>query len=268
MAKKLRGVSVERQQKWYKNHVESFIRESYEPYFLVQDIPSSGIKVKTRYFSDSNRIVHLLSMNEMFAYQMISWNPDIVECYEQFAIPIEESVAIAIELGVKHPLHSDTQVPAIQTIDFVCIHKDGEMSAIAVKEHSALDNFRTQEKLAIQEAYCQLNDIKFTILDSSTLKSQQCENLERLSRHATLDKEQELFFDDWLSNFVGILSDDRHERVANVLKKSADMMGFEYARAANLFYHAIWTTRLSFEWTKPLVLEAAASDLKLFPAHD
>jgi len=106
MAKNMKRVTVARQEKWFKDHLDSRESGRYRPFLRVEDSKSSGIKVKVRHFSDRNRIVHLLSMNEMFAYQLICWDPGITECYEQYAIPLEDSVPIAIELGVKHPVYS------------------------------------------------------------------------------------------------------------------------------------------------------------------
>jgi len=141
------------------------------------------------------------------------------------------------------------------------------MGAFAVKEQSALGKLRVHEKLAIQEAYCALRDIEFEILDSSTLKSQHCENLERLNAHAVLDKCLLGVFEHWLLNFIGVLSEDRHERIAEILEKSAQLTGVPYQRSAYFLYHAIWTTKLTFDWSKPFVLEMAASELELYPNH-
>jgi hypothetical protein len=97
------------------------------------------------------------------------------------------------------------------------------------------------------------------------LKTELARNLERLYRHASLDPAFKNIFNIWLSNFLGILADDRHERTSNILEQSGLVTGVPYTKAAHFFYHALWTGRLTFDWQCPLYLEFAASDLGIYP---
>ncbi|MCF7982528.1 MAG: TnsA endonuclease N-terminal domain-containing protein [Pseudomonadales bacterium] len=265
MAKKLRNVSLNRQAKWFANHTESIKSGKYEPFWRVEDIPSSGIKVKIQHFNDDARIVHLLSMNELFMYVLIAYDQSITECYEQYAIPLETSLAIANELEVKHPVYSDSRIPIVQTIDFLCMRDDGSKIAFPVKQESSLVRERTAEKLAIQESFCLLSDIDYQLVSSAELKTMRFQNLERLYRFAKLNPLLMRVFKCWLPNFIGTLSDDPHLPIANILERSASLSGIPYARAAQFLYHAVWNDLLTFNWHCPLLLECAASDLELIP---
>jgi len=265
MGKRIKGVTLQRQENWYKRHIQSIDNGKYEPFWRVEDVNSSGIKVKTRHFNDHHRVVHLLSMNEMFMYQLIAWDSSIVECYEQYAFPLIETLAIAEKLEVKHPVYVGTSVPIVQTMDFLCIRDDGSQVAFPVKQESWLENVRTIEKLAIQEAYCAIKEIDYQLMSSDFLKTEHNQNLERLSRHALLPSLLHKPFLSWLPNFIGTLALDRHQRVATILEKSAEKTGIPYQRAANFLYHAIYNNLLEFNWLCPLILDAAASDLELYP---
>ena len=212
-------------------------------------------------FENPDRLVHLLSNNEHYMYMLIAWDPSIVRCYEQYALPLKTTLDIANQLGIAHPVYQDTQVPRVQTIDFYCIRDDGSIIAFPVKEASALTNQRTNEKLAIQEAYCRINDIDYQVRTSDLLRSEFTRNLKRIYRHATISPILNKVFKVWYQNFIGSLSADRHNRASTILEQSSYSTGINYQQAAQFLYHAIWVGKLSFNWEIPLTLELPASDL-------
>ena len=265
MAKKLKGVTYKRQQKWYDIHCASLSSSEYIPLWKVEDISSYGIKVKIRHFNKSSRVIHLLSINELFMYLLIAWNSEIYEAYEQYGIPLEDSIRIANELNIAHPVYSDTKTPIVQTIDFMCKRQGKKDIAYLVKQASVIYDERTEDKLKIQKIFCEENNKDCEVVTSNELKTTQCENLENLYRHSSLNRMLIGVFRVWFSNFVGLLAEDRYERVASVLERSSTITGVPYSRAAQFLYHAIWVRLLTFDMSKPLVLESAASELELYP---
>ena len=265
MARNLKEVTNKRQQMWYDAHIESIESGCYQPFWRCQDVRSSGIKVKVPHFSDLYRVVHLLSMNEMLMYTQLAWDKSVGEVFEQFGLPLEETIAIAHELDVKHPAYIDSKTPMVQTIDFLCFRKDGTKTGYAVKQASWLDDYRTQEKLTIQEGWCVINEIKFETVSSDELKTIRCQNLEFLFYHRKLDEFLFGAFRTWLSNFFGELSGNRHDRTAHILERSAELTGLEFQRAVQFFYHSIWIGFINFDWHQPLALELPASVLEVMP---
>jgi len=268
MAKKTKGMTLKRQKNWLDRHLLSFEHEEimYEPFWRVEDVRSSGIKTKIAHFSDPERVMHLLSQNELWMYLDIAQNPNIIETYEQFAIPLGFSIPIAKALGVKHPVYiGSNKVPIIQTIDFVSIRSDTTKVAHAVKQESDALRFRTQEKLAIQEAYCELENIDYQLVTSTTLRTVKSENLEALFRHRNISPFMLSAFEMWLSNFLGCVSDDRHARVSRILECSAQVCGISYSQSVSFFYYSLWNDHLGMDWSQRLKLEMAASDLGVCP---
>lgn len=265
MAKNLKMVTKKRQDDWYENHRKSILEGEYAPFWRCQDIRSSGVKVKVPHFRDKYRVLHLLSMNEMLMYQQIAWDKSIHEVYEQYALPLSETIAIAEDLEVKHPVFIDSKTPANQTLDFYCLTKDGRKKAFAVKQKSWIDDFRTQEKLAIQEGWCAINDVEFEIVSSDELKTIRCQNLEFLFYHRSLERLLHGVFNTWILNFFGAMTNDRFDRVAHIIEKSADITGIPFQRAAHFFYHAIWVGLIDFDWHQPLALELCSSELEVTP---
>lgn len=267
MAKRTNRVTFERQQKWFRAHQLSLELEevTYAPFWLVEDIKSSGIKTKIAHFSNPERVMHLLSQNELWMYLDIAQNPYIIETYEQFAIPLSFSLPIAEQLGVKHPVYiGSNKVPIVQTIDFVSIRDDGTRVAHPVKQESDALRFRTQEKLAIQEAYCELEGIDYELVTSTFLRTIKSENLEALFRHRNLPLFMKSAFGVWRSNFLGCVSDDRHARVSTILLNTAEVSGVDYAQSVSFFYYALWNDQLEMDWSQRLKLERAASELGIY----
>ncbi|MDP2560422.1 TnsA endonuclease N-terminal domain-containing protein [Psychrobium sp. 1_MG-2023] len=160
MGKRIKKPTLRSQANWYKVHRDSIEIEGlvYEPFWRTDDIPSSGVKTKVPHFSTRHRIVHLLSQNELWMYLHLVRNPLVLEIYEQFAIPLEISVPLAKQLEVRHPVYIGTNVPIIQTIDFVADMVEPEtgevyQKAFPVKQPNDALRFLTIEKQALQEAY-------------------------------------------------------------------------------------------------------------------
>lgn len=270
MGKRIKNVTLSRQQDWYRAHRDSIENDHliYEPFWRVEDIRSFGVKTKINHVRTPFRLVHLLSQNELWMYLNLARNPFVVEIYEQFAIPLEESLFLAEQLGVKHPIYPGTNVPIIQTIDFMCDMLDldtGETyrAAFPVKQPEDALRFRTAEKLALQEAYCAINGIQYELVLSDVLRTVQSVSLECLYRHRNLPTVFSRVAQRWLPNFFGCLFDDRHARAAHLIMRASESTGVNFETGVSIFYNALWHKKVEMNWLQPLKLELAASDLGL-----
>jgi len=272
MAKRIKGVTLDRQNNWHVNHSDSYkdALRVYEPFWRTDDIRSSGIKVKIPHFKTPNRIVHLLSLNELWMYLHLVRNAQVIDIYEQFAIPLEISLAVAEALEVRHPVYVGTNVPAIQTIDFVVDMlnlETGEIDrkAFPVKQPKDAEKYRTTEKLAIQEACAEIEGMEYELITSEVLRTNFSVSLEILYRYRELPFLLNTVSKRFLNNFFGVLSDDRHERTAHLIERASDATGISYSTAISIFYNALWHKKINMDWSKLLRLEMAASDLGIQP---
>ncbi len=270
MGKNLKRVTEKRQANWYLNHRNSIESGCYEPFWRTDDVPSSGVKTKISHFKTKYRIVHLLSQNELWMYLHLVRNPLVLEIYEQYAVPLDFSLAIANELEVKHPVYSDSQVPIVQTIDFVVDMlnpETGEIykAAFPVKQPEDALRPRTMEKMALQEAYCELEHMEYELVTSEVLRTVCSENLEALYRYRVLLPFLQRVAERWLQNFFGCLSYDRHNRAACLIERASERTGVDYSTGVSIFYNALWHKQIEMDWTKRLKLEQAASDLGFCP---
>lgn len=271
MGKKTKGCTLARQNAWYKVHRDSLEHgQVYEPFWRTDDIPSYGIKSKVPHVRNTKRLMHFLSMNELWMYMHLANNPLVVEVYEQYAIPLEVTLPLADELGVKHPVYVGTRVPIVQTIDFFVTMLDptsGDeyLAAFPVKQADDALRTRTVEKLALQEGFCLLEDIEYELITSESLRTVHSQNLKTLYRHRALPPYLSRIAKRWLPNFFGVVSDDCHERTAHLIEIASKTTGVDYEIGVRLFYHALWHKLILMNWQKPLQLEKAASVLEVSP---
>jgi hypothetical protein len=266
MPKGFHRVSLELQEKWYKKHEDSIGTEFYEPMWRVEDIQSRGIKAKIKHFKDFDRAVHVLSQNELLMFMLIAWDKNIVQSYEQFALPLDETLVIAEKLGVKHPAYpQNKKIPVQQTLDFYCHLEGFGRLGYAVKQQDETFKIRTLEKLAIQEAWCAINNCGFELVSSEELKRNSVMNLERIYRNRDVPTYLMSLCSAWYENFCSVLSNDRHERVANIIEESADLTGLGYEQAVQFFHHCLWDLKITFNWELPLLLEQTGEQLGVFP---
>lgn len=262
MRKRLKGVTLKRQQNWIDQHEESLLEgNTYIPFWTVHDVRSSGVKCKIKHFRE-DRVVHLLSQNEVCQFMLLAFDQTVSDTKEQFGLPLAETLVIAKELNVKHPVYPGTKVPIVQTIDFICDISDSK-KGIAVKQHDEIFKIRSVEKLAIQEAYCAKHGFEFETTTSSDLKIEPVRNLERMYRHAKLNPLLKSIITDWLETFLTLIEQDPYERASKLLRLSADKMGIDFSVAAHFFYNSIWHHKIDINWEHPLFLEFSAIDLGL-----
>ena len=138
---------------------------NYKPYIKVNEFNSLGTTCNPVDWK-TGRTMHFLSQGEMYLYYLLRFREDAIDIREQFPLELEETLAIANELGYKHPKNKSTRMTTDLLVDF----EDGTQTVYSVKRSSKdLKNKRTREKLAIEEAYWKAKDIDFKIIFTESL---------------------------------------------------------------------------------------------------
>ncbi|PNP97036.1 TnsA endonuclease N-terminal domain-containing protein [Moraxella sp. RCAD0137] len=76
--------------------------QPYQPFVKVQDISSFGRSHRV-FGHKSGRTHHLLSDLELSIFLLFEWNANVVSIDEQFALNLEETIALATEANIRHP---------------------------------------------------------------------------------------------------------------------------------------------------------------------
>lgn len=129
---------------------------AYKPWLTVRDVPSRGYSTRIKGWK-TQRVHHLLSKLERAVYASLEWSQNVSDIREQYPLlPLELTLSIARDCGIKHPTHPRTGDPVVMTTDFVATVWDGNSFrevARTVKYAADLKSRRTVQKLEIERRY-------------------------------------------------------------------------------------------------------------------
>ncbi|WP_205079576.1 TnsA endonuclease N-terminal domain-containing protein [Pelotomaculum sp. FP] len=180
-----------------KNKIERWLKEGrgqgigvdYKPWLTVQDVPSAGrshreIGIKTprqfTFFSDlENRYFHILE-----------YSASVIDIREQYPLlPIEETIFIADDLGIKHPTDPTTGENVVMTTSFlITITQNGQNRLLArtVKSSSELDSKRKIEKLEIERRYWEKQGVDWGIVTEYEINRLLADNIKAIRNYYDL----------------------------------------------------------------------------------
>ena len=141
--------------------------EKYKPWLTVRDVPSLGKSSRDKGWK-TGRPHHFLSILEFLYYLILEWSQMVTDIREQYPLlPIDDTIAIAESLGVKHPTHPRTKRLVVMTTDFyISLQNEGDSfeHARTVKYAKDLDDRRTIEKLEIERRFWEARGIDWGIV--------------------------------------------------------------------------------------------------------
>jgi len=106
-------------EKWIKEGRGSGVGENYKPWLNIQDVSSKGRSTRLKGIK-TNRQHEFLSDLERNYFYLTEYSDFVVDIREQFPLlPLEETIVIADELGLKHPTDPKTNEPVVMTTDFL-----------------------------------------------------------------------------------------------------------------------------------------------------
>jgi len=155
----------------------------YKPWLLVQDVPSQGLATRIKGWK-TKRVHHLLSNLELSYFYILEWSPIVFDIREQYPLlPLEETIVIAQQCGIRHPTDPKTQEPVVMTTDFfITIPHSIEVieQARTIKTAKDLQSERTLEKLEIERRYWQNRDIDWGIVTEQEIPQALAKNVDWL----------------------------------------------------------------------------------------
>src|SRR5258708_24039383 len=92
--------------------------QDYKPWLTVRDVSSHGRSSRDKGWK-TGRTHHFLSILELLYYLILEWSLMVTDIREQYPLlPIDDTLAIADSLDIKHPAHPKTKEPIVMTTDF------------------------------------------------------------------------------------------------------------------------------------------------------
>ncbi len=145
----------------------SGIGKLYIPWIKIQDVASNGRATRIKGIK-TDRQHELLSDLERDYFYILDFCDDVVDIREQYPLlPIEETMDIAMELGIKHPTDPKSGEPIVMTSDFLITLRNGSSYielVRTIKFKDDLINKRILEKFEIERVYWKRKEIDWGVV--------------------------------------------------------------------------------------------------------
>lgn len=159
----------------------------YRPWLHIQDVPSQGLATRIKGWK-TGRTHHFLSQLECHYFYLLEWSHLVVDIREQYPLNLEETLAIAESLGIRHPTTPGSKEPAVMMTDFLITLQRGVSTlecARTVKYSKDLASERVAEKFEIERLYWKERSIDWGIVTELDIERIVIKNVELM--HSYLD---------------------------------------------------------------------------------
>lgn len=152
----------------------------YTPWLFIQDVPSLGVATRIKGWK-TGRVHHLHSKLELQYFYLLEWDEDVLDIREGFPLnPLEDTVAIAEEHGIRYPTDPRSKHPIVMTEDFlITLQRNGKVVEVAraIKYAGDLQSRRTQQKFLIHQHYWKMRGIDWTVVTEQDIPKAKVENI-------------------------------------------------------------------------------------------
>ncbi|PFU56995.1 TnsA endonuclease N-terminal domain-containing protein [Bacillus thuringiensis] len=260
MSKRKRTSEIE---KWIKQGRGSGIGADYKPWLKIQDVSSLGRSTRLKGIKTGRQHEFLSDLERNYFY-LTEHSDFIVDIREQFPLlPLEETIVIAEELGVKHPINPKTGETIVMTTDFLLTVDKGKgvfEVARTVKMKNELLKERVLEKFEIEREYWQRRDIDWGIVTEEEIHKIMARNISYIHDYYDIrdydtfqEMSSQLIEDLSLSLMQRLLKDSRSVRIITS-EFDADRH-LPFGSSVTLFYHLLARKIILIDMLKPLSLE-------------
>lgn len=256
---KFTGASEKAMNDWLKRGDGQGKGPDYHPMLRVQDVPSRGLSRKFLGLKTA-RIHHTLSNLEYYTAINYEADPQVLDFREQFPLPREDTVEIAAQHDIEHPVYPRYRTPIVMTTDFVVTLNDAEKTskAVAVKPFAEIDPEnpragRTWDKLFIEKVFWNKRGIDWQVLTERDFSVTRAINLSIL--RPTMVPPELSYLDDHMPDFVEQFR--ANWKVYRTLNEIHEIVGgrlhLDLYECFCLFGRSVWQRQLPIDLTEELV---------------
>lgn len=189
--------------------------KAYKPFILIQDVASQGRSSRPRGIK-TGRQHEFLSDLERNYFMILEFCNDVVDIREQFPLDLQETLLIAEELGIKHPVHPRTKEVITMTSDFcITINNNGSTKDVirtTKYKHELLER-RVMEKFMIEKVYWERHQIDWGIVTEADIDKNYSQNLSDILDYHDLSD---------YDGFVDISIEEREDIILAFLQRIID----------------------------------------------
>ncbi len=260
MSKRKRTSEIE---KWIKEGRGSGIGANYKPWLRIQDVSSLGRSTRLKGIKTSRQHEFLSDLERNYFY-LTEHSDFIFDIREQFPLlPLEETIVIADELGIKHPTNPKTSEPIVMTTDFLLTVDKGQgvfEVARTIKMKDELLKERVLEKFEIEREYWKRRDIDWGIVTEEEIHKIMARNISYIHDYYDIrdydvfqEMSSQLIEDLCLSLMQRLLNDSRSVRI--ITSEFDTDTHLPFGSSVTLFYHLLAQKIIVIDMLRAMNLE-------------
>ena len=225
----------------------------------------------------TTRRVHYLTgeLANLFFF-VVEWSPEVLDIREQYPLlPLSETLAIAKDLGIKHPVHGQTRKPVVLVTDFLLtVKQDGGsvQEARALAPVSSLEDQRTIELLEIERCYWAARGIDWGIVTEHEIPAAFANNVHFLHGHminglsSYLAEERRKVLPDLVPLLTHMVQEQTNQPLNHLTRLCDRQFGCDPGTSLCVVYHLLATRKWRIDMQVPinphLPLVLLSTDLK------
>ena len=230
----------------------------YQPWLLIQDVPSQGLATRIKGWK-TKRVHHLLSNLELSYFYILEWSPLVFDIREQYPLlPLEETLAIAEQFGIRYPTDPKTKEPIVMTTDFfITVPRSIEVieQARTLKIAKDLQSERTLEKLEIERRYWHSRNIDWGIVTEQEIPQALAKNVEWLHTFFRIEDLSPLLSETEIGRIATALTlrmAQGNAVLTGLTAECDDKLGLQPGTALSVSRHLIANRRWLVDMNKPI----------------
>lgn len=258
MSKRTRTSKVE---KWIKEGRGSGVGADYKPQLNIQDVSSLGRSTRLKGIKTGRKHEFLSDLERNYFY-LTEFSDSIVDIREQYPLlPLEETLVISDELGIKHPTNPKTGEPIVMTTDFLLTVNKSEGSvelARTIKMKDELLKERVLEKFEIERVYWKKRGVDWGIVTELEIPKTLARNISYI--HDYYDIQQYDAFQNISPQFIEDLGIELLKRVLDTDKSIREITNLfdkevhvSLGSGMTLFYHLLTQKIIQIDMLKQLI---------------
>jgi hypothetical protein len=231
--------------------------KDYKPWLHIQDVPSLGLSTRIKSWK-AGRVHHFLSKLELLYFYILEWALEVTDIREQYPLlPVEETLAIAAECGIRHPVHPRTKHPVVMTTDFVVTIACGATyrdEPRTIKYKNDLNSARKIQKLEIERRYWKNRNIDLQIVTEDQISPVLAKNVEWVHQYRNLEEFSTLP-ESTVEQVIRVLTEgiiDRKLPLRDLTIETDDRLGLEPGTSLALVRYLLATRRWRVNLHKPI----------------
>lgn len=219
----------------------------YKPAIPLRSFSSKGLTTQAKGWK-TKRVHHFFSDLEYRYFLILEWSKLVTDIREQFPVPTEETLKIAEQAGIKHPINPQTKKPNLITTDFVITIKNKigvSDQARTIKPSNELQKRRTLEKFELERRYWESRNISWGIVTEHEIPSTLVDNIKWVHSFFYIEDLLPLTLRD-IKSIAKILTKNilqANKPLKEITADCDDRLGFEKGDSLSVVRHLIATRK-------------------------